>query len=131
MAVRRGRSAWRTGNDLKSSTTIGCAASKGVTTCAVLRQRLQLPTLLALLLQRRLRWFGHAARRAHGEFIRELINPDVPRTWRRRTGGQLKTWATTLKEHLVRLIGPAVVGIRRWNKEWASLVMDLTQDRRA
>ncbi len=63
--------------------------------------------------------------------MRELINPDVPRTWRRRTGGQLKTWATTLKEDLMRLIGPAVVGIRRWNKEWASLAMDMAQDRRA
>ncbi len=30
--------------------------------CAVLRQRLQLPTFPALLLQHRLRWFGHAAR---------------------------------------------------------------------
>ncbi len=63
--------------------------------------------------------------------MRELINPHVPRTWRKRTGGQLKTWATTLKEDLVRLIGPAVVGIRRWNKEWASLAMDLAQDRHA
>ncbi len=47
--------------------------------CAVFRQRLQLTTLPALLLQRRLPWFGHAARRAPGEFMRELINPDVPR----------------------------------------------------
>ncbi len=61
--------------------------------------------------------------------MRKLIDPDVPRTWRRRTGGQLKTWATTLKEDLVRHIGPAVVGIRRWNKEWASLAKGLTQDR--
>ncbi len=29
------------------------------------------------------------------------------------------------------LIGPAVVGIRSRNKEWASLVMDLAQGRRA
>ncbi len=36
-----------------------------------------------------------------------------------------------LKEDLVRLLGPAVVGIRRWNKKWASLAMDLAQDRRA
>ncbi len=61
--------------------------------------------------------------------MRELIDPDVPRTWRRRTGGQLKTWAATLKEDLVRLIGPAVVDIRRWNKEMASRAMDLTDDR--
>ncbi len=31
----------------------------------------------------------------------------------------------------MQLIGPAVVGIRRWNKEWASLAMDLAQERRA
>ncbi len=93
--------------------------------------RTEFPTLQALLLRRRLRWFGHAARRAPGEFMREMINPDVPRAWRRPTGGQLKTWATTLKEDLLRLIGPAVVGIRRWNEEWASLAMDLAQDRRA
>ncbi len=29
----------------------------------------------------------------------------------------------------MRLIGPAVVDIRRWNKEGASLAMDLTEDR--
>ncbi len=99
--------------------------------CAVLRQRIQLPTLSALLLQRRLPWFGRAARRAPGEIMRELINPNVPRTWRKRTGGQLETWTVTLMDDLVRLIGPAVVGIRRRNKEWASLAMDLAQDRRA
>ncbi len=82
--------------------------------CAVLRQRLQLPTLPVLLLQRRLRWVGHAARRAPGEFIRELINPDVPRPWRNRTGGQMRSWATAQKGDLVRFIGLAVVDIRRW-----------------
>ncbi len=35
------------------------------------------------------------------------------------------------KEDLVRLSGPAVVGVRTWNKEWASLAMDLVQGRRA
>ncbi len=79
--------------------------------CSILRQRLQLPTLPALLLQRRLRWFDHAAHRAPGGFTRELINPDVPQTWRKRTDGQLKTWAATLKEDLVRLIGPVAIGI--------------------
>ncbi len=73
----------------------------------------------------------YSVSRAPVEFMPELIDPDVPWTWRKRTGGQLKTWATTLKKGLVRLIGPAVVGIRRWHKEWASLAMDLAQDRRA
>ncbi len=44
--------------------------------------------------------------------MRELINPGVPRTLFKRAGGQLETLAATLKEDLVRLVGPAVVGIR-------------------
>ncbi len=53
-----------------------------------------------LLLQRKLRWFGHAARRPDGELIKGLLLPTSPHTWRRRTGGQLKTWATTIKADL-------------------------------
>ncbi len=59
-----------------------------------------------------------ARKKKHYELLSiDNTNPDVPRTWRKQTGGQLKTWATTLKEDLVRLIGPAVVGSRRGNKE--------------
>ncbi len=35
------------------------------------------------------------------------------------------------RDAVVRLIGPAVVGIPRWNNEWASLAMGLAQDRHA
>ncbi len=43
--------------------------------CAVLPRQLQLRALPPMLLQRRLRWFGHAARRPAGEIIREVLNP--------------------------------------------------------
>ncbi len=64
-----------------------------------------------MLLQRRRRWFGHAARRPAGEIIREVINPEPPAHWRKKRGGQLKTWMTTMKEDLARLSGPAVYGL--------------------
>ncbi len=35
-------------------------------------------------MQRRLRWFGHAARRPEGELIKALLLPTPPRTRRRR-----------------------------------------------
>ncbi len=44
--------------------------------------------------------FGHAARRPDGEMIKDLPTP--PRMWRRRTGGQLKTWATTISSELAQ-----------------------------
>ncbi len=54
-----------------------------------LRRRLRLASISALLVPRRLRWFGHPARRPEGELIKDLLLPTPPRTWRRRAGGQL------------------------------------------
>ncbi len=84
-----------------------------------------------MLLQRRLRWFGHAARRPAGEIIREVINPEPPVQWRKKRGGQLKTWMTTMKEDLARLSGPAVYGLRRWNQDWMTIGIAWAQDRGA
>ncbi len=70
------------------------------------RRHLCLISVLALLVQRRLRWFSHAARRSEGELIKGLLLPIPPRTWRRRAGSQLKTWATTIKADMEPLSGP-------------------------
>ncbi len=59
-----------------------------------LRRRLCLTSIPALLVQRRLRWFGHAARHPESYFIKDLLLPTQPHTWRRRAGGQLKTRST-------------------------------------
>ncbi len=40
-----------------------------------LRRRISLTSILALLVQIRLRWFGHAARRPEGELITNLPLP--------------------------------------------------------
>ncbi len=50
--------------------------------------------------------FGHAASRPEDELIKDLLLPKPPRTWRRRTGGQLKTCAITIKADLEPLAGP-------------------------
>ncbi len=73
------------------------------------------------LVQRRLLWFGHAARRPDGELIKDLLLPTPPRTWRRRTGGRLKTWVTTIKADLEPLSGP--------RKDWVKVASELTHDR--
>ncbi len=62
------------------------------------RRRLCLTSMPALLVQRRLRWLGHAARRPEGELIKDLLLLTPPHTWRSRAGDQLKTWATTIKD---------------------------------
>ncbi len=96
-----------------------------------LRRRLCLTSIPALLVQRRLRWFGHAARRPEGELIKDLLLPTPPRTWRRRAGGQLKTWATTIKADLEPISGPRVFGHARWRQDWVKVSCELAQDRRA
>ncbi len=78
--------------------------------------QLHLRALPPTLPQRRLRWFGHAARRPAGDFIRDVIQPVPFLHWRRKRDGQLKTWLTKLKEVLTQMSGPGVYGLRRWNR---------------
>ncbi len=89
-----------------------------------LRCRLRLTCMQAKLFQRKLRLFGHVARRHEGEPIRSLLLPTSPRTRRKRAKGQLKTWSTTLKEDLQPPSGP------RKRKDWAKVSCELAQDRR-
>ncbi len=76
-----------------------------------LRHRLHLQSLPPVLRQRRLRWLGHSARRHAREIISEVINPELSVHWREKSGGQLKTWITTLQEELAHLSGPAVIAL--------------------
>ncbi len=82
-----------------------------------LRRHLHLTSIPALLVQRRLRWFGHTARRPEGELIKDLLLPTPPRTWRRQAGGQLNMRATTIKADLEPIFGPRVFGHARWRKD--------------
>ncbi len=75
----------------------------------------------ALLVQRRLRWFGKAARRPDGELMKGLLLPKPPSTGRRPARGQLKTWATTIKAAKEPLSGPRVFGHARWRKDWVNV----------
>ena len=77
-----------------------------------LRRRLNLRPLPSVLLQRHLRWFGHAARRPEGELICDLLLPTSLPNWRKRVGGQLKAWTSTIKDDLAALSSPQVVDLR-------------------
>ncbi len=78
----------------------------------------------------RLRWFGYAARCPNGELIKDLLLPTPHRTWRRQTGGQLKTWTTAIKADLeIPRTQPRVFGHARWGKVWAKASSELAQDR--
>ncbi len=94
-----------------------------------LRCRLCLASIPALLVQRRLRWFGHVARRPDGELIKDLLLPTPPRMWSTRAGGQVKTWATTIKADLEPISGPRVFGHAGWRKDWVNVFSELVQDR--
>ncbi len=61
-------------------------------TCSTLRQRCSLRALPSVLLQRQLRWFEHASRRASAELINEVNAPTPRPTWWKCRRGQLKTW---------------------------------------
>ncbi len=83
--------------DNDSINHIICIRRRDCVPSVELRHRLCITSILVLLVQRRLRWFCHAARRPEGELIKDFFLPTPPRTWHRRAGGQLKTRATTIK----------------------------------
>ena len=91
---------------------------------------LNLRRLPPVQLQRRLRWFGNAARRPEGELIHDVLLPHSLSNWRKRVARQLKTWASTIKDDLAVLSGPQVVGLRRWSRDWLAISCDLAQDQR-
>ncbi len=95
-----------------------------------LRRRLCLTNIPAPLVQRRLHWFGHAARRLAGELIKDLLLLTPPRKGRYRAGGQLKTWAITTKAGLRPLSGPRVFSLARWRKDWVKVPSEFAQDHR-
>ncbi len=55
------------------------------------------------------------------EPVRDLLLPTPPRTWRRWTGGQMKTWVSAMKADLKPLIGPPVFSYERWRKDWVKV----------
>ncbi len=57
--------------------------------------------------------------------------PTPPRTWHRRTGGQLKTGASTIKADLEPLSELRVFGHAQWRKDCVNVSSELAQDRRA
>ncbi len=90
-----------------------------------LRRRICLISIPALLVQRRLLWFCNTARHPGGKLVKDLLLPKPPRMWRRRIGGQLKTWTTTTRVDLEPLSGPRVFGHAHKRKDWMKVWMSL------
>nr|VZI06844.1 unnamed protein product [Spirometra erinaceieuropaei] len=81
--------------------------------------------------ERRLRWFGHVLRRPPQELNVTALDPAVLPHWRRRRGGQFKTWLDTVRQDMEVVLGPSVFGLRRWRREWVELSRSAAADRHA
>ncbi|BHF81197.1 hypothetical protein SprV_0702432700 [Sparganum proliferum] len=81
--------------------------------------------------ERRLRWFGHVLRRPPQELSVTAIDPAPLLHWRRRRGGQFKTWLDTVRQDMEVVLGPSVFGLRRWRREWVELSRSAAADRHA
>nr|VZI45314.1 unnamed protein product [Spirometra erinaceieuropaei] len=81
--------------------------------------------------ERRLRWFVHVLRRPPPELSVTALDPAPLPHWRRRRGGQLKTWLDTVRRDMEVVLGPSVFGLRRWRREWVELSRSAAADRHA
>nr|VZI38299.1 unnamed protein product [Spirometra erinaceieuropaei] len=81
--------------------------------------------------ERRLRLFGHVLRRPPQELSVTALDPAPLPHWRRRRGGQFKTWLDTVRQDMEVVLGPSVFGLRRWRREWVELSRSAAADRHA
>ena len=102
-----------------------------VTNDEVRHRCFEIPRLSSVLRQHRLRWFGHTLRRAGTDLVRATLSPLPCPGWRRRLGGQLKTWIATIKSDVELLGLRRVYGLRQWDRGWLNICADLASDRRA
>ena len=81
--------------------------------------------------KRRLQWFGHVVRRDDSTLIRQVLNPTPCQGWKRRTGGQLKTWLDTVKKDVDCFGLDKIYGLRKWRVGWVEICSDFASDRMA
>jgi hypothetical protein len=68
-----------------------------------LRDRAGAPSIEARLVKARLRLLGHVARMPQERLPRAVFLSTPPRDWRKRRGGQVKTWRKTIEDDLRRV----------------------------
>nr|VZH94943.1 unnamed protein product [Spirometra erinaceieuropaei] len=81
--------------------------------------------------ERRLRWFGHVLRCPPQELSVTALDRSPLFHWRRRRGGQFKTWLDTVRQDMEVVLGLSVFGLRRWPREWVELSRSAAADRHA
>ena len=59
------------------------------------------------------------------------MDPKPKNGWKGRSGGQVKTWVSTVKTDLEKLRLDKVYGLRRWKTNWVDICSELASDRRA
>ncbi|VDN52825.1 unnamed protein product [Dracunculus medinensis] len=77
----------------------------------------------------RLRWLGYILGRPPQELMHISLFAKPCDGWRQKRGGPIKTWTDTVRKDFERIGGPAIYGLRRWKKEWLSLLSTMASDR--
>lgn len=81
--------------------------------------------------ERRLRWLGHVLRKDQEDLAKSSLMASPLPSWRRKQGGQIKTWKKTVLEDLEAYGGSLIYGRKRWEKDWPTLISDVAQHRDA
>nr|VZI08418.1 unnamed protein product [Spirometra erinaceieuropaei] len=67
----------------------------------------------------------------HEELSVTALDPAPLPHWKRRRGGQFKTWLDRVRQDMEVVLGLSVFGLRRWRKEWVELSRSAAADSHA
>ncbi|XP_065585165.1 uncharacterized protein LOC136044005 [Artemia franciscana] len=95
----------------------------------VIRRRCgDIPLVSDVVKARRLRWFGHRLRRPDDSFSKQCLKCQPLAHWKKKPGGQKKTWLSTVRADLEPMGGFKKHG-HRWNRQWIQLIEPIALER--
>ena len=83
------------------------------------------PLVSDVVKMRRLRWFGHTMRRSEEHITKKCLKCLPLPAWKKKAGGQKKTWLATVKADLEPIGGFRKFG-RRWDRHWLEIMEPAT-----
>ncbi len=100
-----------------------------ITNLTVLQKCKITDTIEQRIQTRRLTWLGHVLRKPVDEPTQFTLMANPCHGWKKKRGGQIKTWNATVLDDLDPFGGHLLYGRRQWEQNWRRLIQPIAANR--